>query len=119
MNRQSYYTPYLGTSSLIASVKYIGEFEYDYSGIKDYVPVSSIIPFSGRIPQIKLEKGSKFAIEEDITIHVDNERRPKGTYSVVYAIEPRQIMVTDKDIIEIKEKEKIVYVKFLPTKVTS
>ncbi|MGB6529416.1 MAG: type I-B CRISPR-associated protein Cas5b [Candidatus Nitrosopolaris sp.] len=119
MNRQSYYTPYLGTSSLIASAKYSGEFEYDYSANKDYVPVSSIIPFSGRIPKIKLEKGSNFAIEEDITIHVDNERRPKGTYSVVYAIEPGQIMVIDKDIIEIKEKEKIVYVKFLPTKVTS
>jgi CRISPR-associated protein Cas5h len=116
-NKQSYYTPYLGMSSMISSLRYVGEFEYKNSASNDYLPVSSIIPFSNssKIPRIKLEKDTKFAIEEDLTIHVDNERKPQGTYKVVYTIEPRKIMVIDNDIIQINEK----YVKFLPTQITS
>ena len=119
-NKQSHYTPYLGTSSMISSVKYIGEFEYDYSVTKeDYIPMSSIVAFSDKMPRIKLEKGSSFAIEEDIPIHVDNERKPRGTYNVVYTIEPKKIQIIDNDIAEIKIKEEKIYVKFLPTEITS
>ncbi len=116
-NKQSYYTPYLGGSSMIASTRYIGEFEYEHVSSKDYFPVSSIIPFSDRMPRIKLEKGLSFATEEDITVHVDNERRPRGTYSAIYTTKPGQIMVTDKDIVEVSKGDEKVYVKFLPTRI--
>jgi CRISPR-associated protein Cas5h len=117
-NKQSHYTPYMGASSMISSLRYVGEFEYKKSSSNDYMPVSSVIPFSNssKIPRIELEKNTKFAIEEDLSIHVDNQRRPQGTYKVVYTIEPRKIMVIDQGIaeIQINEEEKV-FVKFLPT----
>jgi CRISPR-associated protein Cas5h len=120
-NNKAYYTPYLGSSSMICSTKYVGEFDYDEisSSTKDYLPVCSIIPFSDKIPRIKLEKESRFAIEEGLPIHIDNQRSPHGTYKVVYGPEPGNIQVIDKDIIEVESGETPLYVKFLPTQVTS
>jgi len=120
-NNKAYYTPYLGSSSMICSTKYVGEFDYDRisSSRKDYLPVYSIIPFSDRIPRIKLEKESRFAIEEGLPIHIDNQRSPHGTYKVVYSPEPGSIQVIDKDIIEVHIGQMPSYVKFLPTQITS
>ena len=122
-NKQSHYTPFLGSSSMIASTKFLGEFEYKRYSSKTYVQVSSIIPFhnSEKMPNIKLEKGLKFAIEEDLSIHVNNHRAQEGTYKVVYTIEPRKMMLIDKDIIEVEAGEENKYVKFLPlqTQITS
>jgi hypothetical protein len=33
---------------------------------KDYIPVCTVIPFTKRIPKIKLEKDLKFVIEEGL-----------------------------------------------------
>ena len=119
-NKKSYYTPYLGSSSMICSAKYVGEFKYDMiSSEKNYLPVRSIIPFSEKIPKIKLEKESRFAIEEGLPIHMDNLRLPHGTYKVIYGPELGNIQIIDNDIVELHMGETTSYVKFLPAQITS
>lgn len=118
-NRQTHYTPYLGTSSMICFVKYVGEFGCKNISLNDYVPVCSVVPFSNKIPTIKLEKGSRFAIEDGLPIHLDSQRRSVGTYKVVYAPETEQLQIIDKDVIEIQCGARVSYVKFLPTQITS
>jgi CRISPR-associated protein Cas5h len=109
-NKQCYYTPSLGASSCICSTKYIGDFEYEsVNSNGDFLPVSSIISFNGHMPKIKLQKNTRFATEEDLARHIDNERRSSGTYSVVYSVEPNKIMVSSKDIVKVEN----VYVKFI------
>jgi CRISPR-associated protein Cas5h len=113
-NKQSFYTPYLGGTSMIASAKYVGEFDYEPAPNNgEYLPVSSIIPFIGRMPKIKLERDLSFATEEDIAIHIDNGRRSIGTYSVLYSVKPGCLLVTNRDIVKVENNT---YVKFLPTK---
>ena len=113
-NKQSFYTPYLGGSSMIASAKYVDEYDYEAAPNNgEYLPVSSIIPFIERMPKIKLERNLSFATEEDIAIHIDNERRSAGTYSVLYSVEPGCLLVTNSDIVRIENNT---YVKFLPTR---
>jgi CRISPR-associated protein Cas5h len=111
-DKQSFYTPYLGGSSMIASLKYVNEYDYEPTSNNEYLPVSSIIPFFDRMPKIKLEQDLFFATEEDIAIHIDNERRSEGTYSVLYSVKPGKIQVSDKDTIKVGDN---IYVKFLPT----
>jgi CRISPR-associated protein Cas5 subtype I-B len=119
--KRTHYTPYLGSSSMICSTKYVGEFDYDKisSLRKDYLPVCSIIPFSDRIPRIKIKKELRFAIEEGLPVHIDNQRSHHGTYKVVYTPEPGNIQVIDNDIIELHFGGTTSYVKFLPTQITS
>jgi CRISPR-associated protein Cas5 subtype I-B len=113
-NKQSFYTPYLGGTSMIASTKYVGKFDYEPApNNSEYLPVSSIIPFIGRMPKIKLEKNVSFATEEDTAIHIDSERRSIGMYSVLYSVNPGCLLVTDRDIIKVENNT---YVKFLPTR---
>ena len=129
--KQSYYTPYLGTSSMICFLKYVGEFDYISMSQKItnkgvYIPVSSIIPFSEKMPNIKIERESKFAIEDGLPVHVDNTRTPQGAYKIVYSPNADFLQVIDSDLVRVqtsdKEKEKeneAKYVKFLPTKISS
>ena len=111
-DKQSFYTPYLGGSSMFASLKYVNEYDYESTSNNEYLPVSSIISFFDRMSKIMLEKDLFFATEEDIAIHIDNERRSEGTYSVLYSVKPGKILVSDKDIVKVGDS---IYVKFLPT----
>ncbi len=115
-NKQSYYTPYLGGSSYICSLRYIGEYEYEKdvsNGL--YRKVSSIIPYTNnRMPRIQLEKGVSFASEEDIAIHIDDERRSQGTYGVLYNTSVGCLQLSDKDIQKVNNGA---YIKFLPMSV--
>jgi CRISPR-associated protein Cas5h len=113
-NKQSHYTPFLGTSSMIASTKYVGAFEYKERELKDFVSVSSIIPFTDKMPLIQLEQGSEYATEEDLTVHVDKDRKQQGTYRILYTLKPGIMKIRD-DLVEVKMKQEKVYVKFLPT----
>jgi CRISPR-associated protein Cas5h len=113
MHKQSYFTPYLGGSSMIASLKYLGEFDYEAAVTNDYLPVSSVIPFIERMPKIKLEKGLSFAMEEDLAIHIDKERRSIGTYSVIYSTRPDKISVIDRHIIKVNSGKENVFIKFI------
>lgn len=124
-NKQSYYTPYLGSSSYMCSLKYIGEFDYGPvgNGGNEYLPVSSLVPYlNNKIPKLQLkplqpdnkEKGFIFASEEDIPIHLDKERKSYGTYSVVYNTSVGSLPISDKEIVMV---DKDTYVKFLPTSI--
>ena len=73
---------------MIASLKYVDEYDYESASNNAYLPVSSIVSFFDRMPRIRLEKGLSFATEEDIAIHIDNERRSEGTYNVLYSVKP-------------------------------
>jgi len=117
--RLAHYTPYLGTSSMICFTKYVGSYDYTSFSAKEYVAISSILPFKDKIPKIKLQKDLRFAIEEGLPIHVDNQRIPAGSYKVLYAPEPVTISVADEDLIEIQTENVQKYVKLLPTQISS
>jgi CRISPR-associated protein Cas5 subtype I-B len=117
--KQTFFTPYLGTSSMISFVKYIGEFDYSETSPKEDISVSSIIPFTNKIPTIKLERGIQFAIEENLPLHLDDKRIPLGVYKVLYNPEMRPITLIDEDRSDIKKIDGKTYVKFLPTQVPS
>lgn len=116
-DKKSFYTPYLGGSSMIASIKYVGEFGYESVNNKGgYLPVSSLIPFFDKIPSIKFESGLTVATEEDISFHITNERKSLGTYSVIYnnsGDDGGKIQVNDKGIIKVNDIDR--HIKFLPT----
>jgi CRISPR-associated protein Cas5h len=119
-DKQAYYTPYLGTSSMICYIKYIDKFEYKsiaYNDSNNYIPVHSVIAFEKRIPKIKLQKDLQFAIEEGLPIHIDNQRKSYGSYKVIYSPEAQFLQVIDKDIFAVNMEGEITNVKFLPTEV--
>jgi CRISPR-associated protein Cas5h len=117
--KQTFFTPYLGTSSMISFVKYVGEYDYSETSSEEDISVSSIIPFTNKIPTIKLEKGIQFAIEENLPLHLDDKRIPFGVYKVLYNPEMRPITLIDEDRSDIKKIDGKTYVKFLPTQVPS
>jgi CRISPR-associated protein Cas5h len=116
-DKKTFYTPYLGTSSMFCAIKHVGEFEYKIVSKKE-TPVRSSIPFLDNMPQIKLEKNARFAIEEGLPIHVDNERIPHGTYKIVYSPQPKTITISD-DLAELVMPDGKSYVKFIPNQVSS
>ena len=117
-SKKSYYTPYLGSSSMICSTRFVGEFEYTRSRKKEEM-LSSVISFSNEIPKISLNSGTKFAIEEGLPIHIDKDRIPHGTYNVVYSPNAGMIPLSEDEIYSVNMGKEIVNVKFLPTTVTS
>lgn len=120
MSRQSFYTPYLGTSSMICFTKFVGRYEYRNISRKEHVAINSILPFKDKIPAIRLEKDLKFAIEEGLPVHLDKNRVPAGSYKVLYTPDPSTISVVDSGLAEIEMDVKgaHTHVKFLPTQVT-
>lgn len=116
--KKSYYTPYLGSSSMICSARFVGEFEYAHSKKKEEM-LSSVISFSDEIPKISLNNGTKFAIDEGLPIHIDKDRIPYGTYNVVYSPNAGMIPLSEDEIYSVSMGKEIVNVKFLPTPITS
>ena len=115
--RETYYTPYLGTSSMICFTKYIGIHDYDSFSTKEHIVIKSTLPFKDKIPNIRLDKNLRFAIEEGLPIHVDKDRVPAGTYKVLYSPELGSISVADNELVEIHTEKEDIYVKFLPTQI--
>ena len=121
-NKQSHYTPYLGSSSMIAFIKYIGEYSYREVELKDYRPIKSILYFSDKIPKLKLQKNSRFAIEDSLPLHIDKNRVLAGNYKVIYSPDVNDLVINDNIVSEIdfgNNGSSKLYVKFLPIKVTS
>ena len=114
--KSSYYTPYLGSSSMICSAHLVGKFNYSISK-RNTFQVSSVVSFLDDIPQIQLDGNtSKFAIEENLPAHIDNERKLGGTYKIVYSPNANKIPISnDKKIYLVKMGNETAYVKFLPT----
>jgi hypothetical protein len=105
---------------MIAYTKYIGLFEYKTHDVNEYVAINSIIPFDNKIPDIKLDKESRFAIEEGLTIHIDKERIPIGTYKAIYKPEPGPLYLRNESITQILSDSLVLEnVIFLPTQITS
>lgn len=117
-SKTSYYTPYLGSSSMICSARFVGEFPYAISNKKEEM-ISSVVSFSNEIPKISLNSGTKFAIEEGLPIHIDKDRIPHGTYNVVYSPNTGKIPVSEDEIYSVNVGKEITNVKFLPTSVSS
>lgn len=76
------YTPYLGTNTMIANFEYVGCFEYHEQ--KKDANVESVVPFTGRLPDLEVLRGVQYSIEEDIPARIDADRNLKLSYSVVY-----------------------------------
>jgi CRISPR-associated protein Cas5h len=121
-NKMSYYTPYLGTSSMIAYTKYVGTFAYSISNnMTEFTSIDSVIPFDSKIPDIKLDIESKFAIEEGLSMHIDKERIPMGTYKVIYRPEPGPLFLRNENIVQVFSDSSTIQknVIFLPTQISS
>lgn len=117
--KSTHYTPYLGSSSMICSARFVSEANYTRTNEKNVI-ISSIMPFFDEIPRIDLTGGTKFAIEEGLPIHIDKDRIPMGTYKVVYSPNAGKIPIKgDNDVYSVNVGNEIVYVKFLPTSVAS
>jgi CRISPR-associated protein Cas5h len=112
--KQTVFTPYLGTSSMISFLKYVDEYNYALVSPNDYVRITSVIRFSDKIPEVKVEKGLRFAIEEGLPIHLDSHRTPQGLYNALYTPETESIMVIDNGLAELHDTDgNNIYVKFL------
>lgn len=116
--KQSFFTPYLGSSSMICSTRLVGEFDYTYS-MKNKTNISSVFPFSDKIPHIDMTGGTKFAIEDGLPIHIDKNRNPCGTYKIVYSPNAGTIPISECEISQVKIGNDVLDVKFLPTPVAS
>jgi CRISPR-associated protein Cas5 subtype I-B len=118
-SKSTHYTPYLGSSSMICSTRFVSEANYAKTDEKRVI-ISSIVPFFDEIPRIDLTPDTKFAIEEGLPIHIDKDRNPMGTYKIVYSPNAGKIPIEEgNDVYSVNVGNEIVHVKFLPTSVTS
>jgi len=118
-SHESVFTPYLGTSSMIANFNYIGEYQFSTTYPKEPVYVHSLIPFSDRFPQIHLEDGITYAIEQNIPIHLRADRSTTGTFSALYSPNGANIKVSDVETQALETERGKEHVIFLPTQVSS
>ncbi|MEM0118750.1 MAG: type I-B CRISPR-associated protein Cas5b [Thermoprotei archaeon] len=79
---RTFYTPYLGTSTMIANFAYVGCFEYVEQ--KRDASVESVVPFAERLPDLEVVPGAQYSIEEDIPSRIDSDRNLKSSYSALY-----------------------------------
>ncbi|MGB7953275.1 MAG: hypothetical protein WCF23_04780 [Candidatus Nitrosopolaris sp.] len=59
------------------------------------------------------QKYNSQSSEEDLSRHIDSQRRSQATYSAVYSVEPQKILVSSKDIVKVENGKEDVYVKFI------
>lgn len=91
----TYYTPYLGSSNMVANFEFVGEHQI-VDGIRESsaeAKISSIIPFFTKMPKVKVTPNSHYAIEQNIPLHITNERKTTGYYSAVYSPEAGQTIL--------------------------
>ena len=80
---ETVFTPYLGTSTMIANFSYLGTFEYT-SSVQDLSELSSILPYKVKLPAIAIERRINYAIEQDIPSRIDENRELLSSYSAIY-----------------------------------
>ena len=117
-NHETAFTPYLGSSSMLANFDYIGRFNYTHIELADPAAVASVVPFFKKMPRISLERDVTFAVEQGLPIHMTSRRESVGTYDVVYNPSGAPLIVTgiEAERIQMSERDEIVI--FLPTEVT-
>lgn len=87
-NHEAIYLPYLGKNSMLANFELIDSnavSQPQHIPNDKYEPVSSIIPFKGKMPKLRVQKGIPYAIEHDIPGHLSAERELAYSYSAVYS----------------------------------
>jgi CRISPR-associated protein Cas5h len=112
------YTPSLGSSNMIANFIYKNEFDvYHKEAPDDFVGISSIVPFFGKqLPSPRLDRGMRFAIEENIPLHISKDRSASGYYSALYATYPdRQINIKGIPYSELRSQDERINVVFIPS----
>jgi CRISPR-associated protein Cas5h len=112
------FTPYLGSSSMIANFSYIGRPTYETADTSDPIAVSSAVPFFGRMPRIHLRENVTFAVEENLPIHLTSERALHGTYNAVYSPTGAELEVLDIEAQRVSTHERELHVVFVPTEST-
>jgi CRISPR-associated protein Cas5h len=116
---ETVFTPYLGTSSMIANFEYIGEYPYVAVLTKEPVHVSSIIPFVKNAPKIHIEDGLTYAFEQNIPIHITANREVVGYFDAAYSPLASKIKVSGVESQAISTDQGQEYVIFLPTEIPS
>jgi CRISPR-associated protein Cas5h len=82
-NHRTVYTPYLGTSSMIAIASYLDTYDYDTVD-KNIAEISNIIPYNGNLPDIVIEKDRTYAVEQNIPARLNQDRELMSSFSAVY-----------------------------------
>jgi len=119
LDHEAVFTPYLGSSSMIANFKYLGRYNYETVKATSPVPVASIVAFFNTMPKIHLEKDVTFALEQNVPIHLTSERILTGTYNAVYSPSGAELKVMDLEVQKVQIRGKDLYVIFLPTAIPS
>lgn len=85
-NHLTNFTPYLGSSNMIANFQFLDLCEFSDADAKENeeVRIYSILPFFDKMPRVRAEPDFQYAIEQNIPLHIDEERRPRGYYSAIY-----------------------------------
>lgn len=96
-NHQAIYTPYLGTSSMIANFEFKGTFDY-ISSYKEIADMASIIPYSQKIPPIIVEKNKLYAIEQNIPGRINENRELLSSFSALYSPNAQTIKIKDMNV---------------------
>jgi CRISPR-associated protein Cas5 subtype I-B len=93
-NHQTKFTPYLGTSSMIANFGYINTFDY-YVQRKKTTEISSIMPYISNIPNVVIERDKFYAMEQSIPARINENRELVSTYSAIYNPNGQSIKIRD------------------------
>jgi len=94
---ETIFTPYLGTSTMLAEFTYIGTFDYNVTK-RETSELSSIIPYRNRFPDIAVEKQMLYAVEQDIPGRISKDRDLLSTYYAVYSPEGKKIKVRNAEV---------------------
>lgn len=95
-NHQTVYTPYLGTSTMIANFEYIKTFDfYTHKNNQEFIEISSIVPYINKVPTLIIEKDKIYAIEQNIPAKINEDRDLISSYSAVYNPTNGKIKVKD------------------------
>lgn len=94
---ETIFTPYLGTSTMLADFIYVGTFDYNVTK-RETSELSSIIPYRDRFPDIAVEKQMLYAAEQDIPGRISKDRDLLSTYCAVYSPEGKKIKVRNAEV---------------------
>jgi CRISPR-associated protein Cas5h len=119
LNHETIFTPYLGSSSMVANFDYLGSFKYCLHSPDELISVSSVIPFFEKMPTVYVEPGQTYAIEQNMPIHLTNERLLMGTFSAVYSPSGNPIKVKGVQTQEVIMGGHSIFVAFMPTEIAS
>lgn len=113
----THYTPYLGSSNMIANFEFVGECDVTAeTKSSNVVRVVSVVPFFKKMPHVTVEARSHYAIEQNIPLHLSNERKANGFYSAIYSpLLGQTITVTDVSFSTVELGGEKIDISFIPT----